>query len=261
MKRLFAALLALLIFIGLSAAAEEDAPAVATLTDLECAHEHTKEVCYFDSPVYTALNGTFHRVYGPGLVETVCEDCGEVLSSEYKADAEQIRYHTFRKGKCALCGEPKPAEPDPSRETVFVPAAAEGDSFLRLTVTEAELSVLEKENIGTLLVRPDGASAAAALPVYALRSELAEAGATLEIAMQLREDGSVQVILTLQSENGTAAPRAEGAAVRMYRDGAESLKAAFLAADGESPVSAEAVRREDGWWEIPWQGNGTYSVE
>ena len=70
-----------------------------------------------------------------------------------------------------------------------------------------------------------------------------------------------QVILTLQSENGTAAPRAEGAAVRLYREGAESLKAAFLAGDGESPVSAEAVRREDGWWEIPWQGNGIYSVE
>ena len=41
----------------------------------------------------------------------------------------------------------------------------------------------------------------------------------------------------------------------------EEMEAAFLAADGESPVSAEAVRREDGWWEIPWQGNGTYSVE
>ena len=102
-KRFVSAILMLLLFISAAAAAE--APTPATPTDLACLHEHTKTTVYFfDSPSYTPVNADSHRVYGPATVETVCLDCGEVLSSETVDSAEEIRSHSFKKGVCALCG-------------------------------------------------------------------------------------------------------------------------------------------------------------
>ena len=77
----------------------------ATPTDLGCLHEHVVTTVYFfDSPAYESVSAVSHRVTGPAVVETVCRDCGEVLSDETVNNADEIRPHSFKKGVCALCG-------------------------------------------------------------------------------------------------------------------------------------------------------------
>ena len=273
MKRILAVLLALLTLTILSVGvAEEDNPSLATPTDLECTHESTREVFYFDNLAYASINDTTHRVYGSARVEIVCNDCGEVISVEKRDTVELIRPHAFKKGVCVFCGakEPEPPEPSPEAvvtalppaESTVAPAGAEGDPFLRLTLTEGDLRSLESDRITTLVIRPEGGEAAIALPVDNLRSELTETQADLEAAMQLREDGSLYVSLTLRGEQGEAAPRADGAALRFYTPEDQPVRAAFHPENGDAPETIlEGAWSPDGYWQIPWLGNGEYKVE
>ena len=169
-KRFASAILMLLLFIAAAAAAE--APTPATPTDLACLHEHTKTTIYFfDSPSYTPVNADSHKVYGPATVETVCLDCGEVLSSETVDSAEEIRSHSFKKGVCALCGyrlkkktqEEKPTDA-PGEYTVIAPEDGETAGLLTLTLTTEDLFELESANVSVVLVRGETGDAAIALP-------------------------------------------------------------------------------------------------
>lgn len=266
MRRFISAIVVLLLLASLTVGVAEDATDLATPTDLECTHDSTREVFYFDNPSYASINDASHRVYGSARVEIVCNDCGEVISTENRGTAELIRSHAFKRGVCVLCGakqpEPTEAPVEPSRETVLVPAAAEGDPFLRLTLTEGDLRSLESDRITTLVIRPEGGEAAIALPVDNLRSELTETQADLEAAMQLREDGSLYVSLTLRGEQGEAAPRAEGAALRFYTPEDQPVRAAFHPENGDVPETIlEGAWSPDGYWQIPWLGNGEYKAE
>ena len=96
-RKLFAFAMATLLLAACfsGAAGAEESP--ATPTDLGCAHEHTQIIIrFYDVPAYTAVDAETHRVSGPALVETDCQDCGEVLSVEEVANAEEIRPHTFK---------------------------------------------------------------------------------------------------------------------------------------------------------------------
>ena len=96
MRRLLAAVIIICLLSSVAAA-----ESVATPTDL-CTHTHTEEVFYFDNPGYIRLDDENHRVYGVAVVDLVCSDCGLILSSETRRDAEEIRPHSFKNGACSL---------------------------------------------------------------------------------------------------------------------------------------------------------------
>ena len=105
MKKTLAFALLMLMLSAFCYAAEAETMAIATPTDLACAHENTKEIVFFfDSPAYTSVSSTTHKVYGPATVQVVCLDCGEVLSTETVDYKEELRPHSMKRGQCALCG-------------------------------------------------------------------------------------------------------------------------------------------------------------
>ena len=92
MKKSLAFVLLMLLLSAMLCAAEAEEPAPATPTDLSCLHENTKQTIYFfDSPAYTSVSSTSHKVYGPATIQTICLDCGEVLSTETVDYAEELR--------------------------------------------------------------------------------------------------------------------------------------------------------------------------
>ena len=69
-----------------------------------CAHEHlaTDEYWNTDEVGYTKIDDEYHRVTGPGVKETWCEDCGEVFESiGIQINTEENHYYVD--GMCIYC--------------------------------------------------------------------------------------------------------------------------------------------------------------
>ena len=180
MRRSFAfAILTLLLFVFLSGTAGAEEADPATPTDLDCAHEHVKTTIYFfDSPSYISISSVSHRVSGPAAVETVCLDCGKTLSSETVSNAEEIRPHSMKRGVCALCGYREKARTEnpvadmPGERTLFAEQDEKAKGLMTLTLTRTDLSVLNRADIGTVLVRGETGCAVVVLDVAEILSQV-----------------------------------------------------------------------------------------
>ena len=264
-KNLAFAMIALLLFSLLSGAAGAEEPVPATPTDLVCAHEHTKTTIYFyDGPIYTSLDAESHKVSGPATVETVCLDCGEILSDDFLSDAEEIRPHSMKKGSCVLCGyrqktntiSERPTE-NASERTVIARAAG-ADYLQTLTLTKADLNKLKKENVATLLVRGSTGSSAVALSVEDMLDQTERAGADLTLQMTEWEDGSFFAGLFLVSGHERIRPESAGITLRFYRQIRSDVRVSLAPADEDTLIDTQGTWDEQGFWSVPYIEEGTY---
>lgn len=246
------------------AAGAEESP--ATPTDLGCAHEHTQITIYFyDSPAYTAVNGESHRVSGPAVVETECLDCGEVLSVEETANAEEIRPHTFKKDTCVLCGyRMKKKQPDREQgdaqgeRTIYARKDENGDGMLTLTLSPADLTELENEQVQVVIVRAENGDTAIALPVQKALTETEKTGRDLYLQMAERDDGSFFAGLYLVSGSDWTEPEEDGITLRFYQKTKANVRVSMAPADSDQLVETQGEWNEKGYWAVPYVAEGTY---
>lgn len=236
----------------------------ATPTDLDCAHLNVVTTVYFfDSPAYKAVSAVAHRVAGAGIVETVCRDCGKVLSDETTDNAEEIRPHSFKKGVCALCGYQQAAQADqefrdaPGERTMI--AQPDGNGMLFVTLTELDLNALEKASVETLLIRGEMGKAAVAVDVPFFRSEVEEEQASLSVEMSEQEDGSLFAGLSLSTAPGKTEELAdtEGVMIRFYQEENPVPRVIFAGEDQEIRET-EISWQEEGYWAVPYMEEGSY---
>ncbi len=248
-----------------AAGAEEPAPAApATPTDLGCPHEHTvKTVYFFDSPAYESISAVSHRVTGPAVVETVCQDCGEILSDETVNEAEEIRPHSFKKGVCALCGYQQAAQSSsvlqdtPGERTMM--AQPDGSGLLFLTLTEQDLSALEKARVSTLLIRGETGKAVIAMDVPYFCKEIEGEQASLSVEMVEEEDGSLIAGLTMNIAPGRTQEleSPKGVTLRFYQLPDPPLRIIF-SGKGQDVFEPEVTWDSAGFWSVPYQEEGAY---
>lgn len=244
---------------GLDAREEEPSPEA-------CAHEHRRTTIYFfDSPSYTAISPTSHRVSGAATVETVCEDCGALLSSEVVDSAEEVRPHSMKGGVCALCGYRTKVAPDPvgsSRQTTpgerIITAQPDDSGLFELTLSEEDLTALTNARVRTVLVRGKGGDAVIALDVAEMKAEAGATGANLTLELAEREDGSFFAGLYLNGSHGKQVPKETGVRLRFYRDSEEKTRFSVAPSDSETLSDVSADWNEAGYWSVPYVGEGTY---
>ena len=261
------ALLALLLLLLPVLTAAEPEP--ATPTDLTCGHEHIRTTIYFfDSPVYMPVGEDAHRVSGPATVETVCLDCGEVLSSEIVSSAEEICPHSIKKGVCVLCGyrmkdragtsQPGDAE---GERTIYAMESGNANGLLELTLTREDLSGLKRESISTLLIRGRTGAAAIALQVDEVLEQLKQADTVLYMELEEQEDGSLFAGLYLISGSDVRTmPEENGITLRFYREKRTGARASLAPADKDKLVETESVWSDRGYWSVQYLEEGTYFV-
>ena len=266
-KRIAFAIGLLLLFSLCSGAAGAEEPVPATPTDLACLHEHTKTTIYFfDSPAYTPVDVESHQVSGPATIETVCLDCGELLSSETVDNAEEIRPHSMKKGACVLCGyRPKAKAPEerptdaPGEMTIIAQEDDSADGLLTLTLTNTDLYEMETASVSTVLVRGRTGDTAVALVVPDVLGQTEQAGADLYLQLAEREDGSFFAGLYLVSGPGEKTePEDEGISLRFYRQNLSNVRVSLAPADEDTLIEAEGVWNEKGYWSVPYVEEGTY---
>ena len=236
----------LLLLLTAAAAAESMSgnPDLATPTDLDCAHENTKEYVFYENPEYIRLDNQSHKVVGyDAVVRTACLDCGEILSEETRDKVEEIRNHVFRNGVCAMCGAQQPI------------------IFLIYTQEDIEKQIEKQEE--TLLLRPEGSNTAVAVPMAALRDVLENnPGKAFRAELQAHTDGSFYAVLSLIGDNNEATPfRMEGAEVRFYSR-MEIPSVTYTPEEGKPTESetefVDSKTPSQRYWKVPFIGNGTY---
>ena len=265
-KNLAFAMLLFVLFSLFSGNAGAEGP--ATPTDLTCLHEHTKTTIYFfDSPAYIPMSAEHHRVSGPAATETVCLDCGEVLSSETVADAEEIRPHYFKKGVCVLCGyrditakaEEQPIK-DPDEWMITAREDGDADGLLSVTLTVADLYELEKSNVPVALVKGKTGEAMVVLDVTEVLRQTEATGAALQVRIAEREDDSFFAGVFLVSDSGAAEPAGPGITLRFYRKTKADVRISLVPFGKETLIELESVWDEKGYWSVPYTEEGTYFV-
>ena len=231
-----------------------------------CTHEHTKDVYYFDSPDYLPIDDACHSVSGRALVEVVCQDCGEVLSSGVYDSAVEICPHVFRKGKCALCGLEGQA-PEPPKAAEALPAPRE-ESVLTLIPLDGNpnqyactLTGMDLEQAGdTLVLRPEGRDTAIVLKTATLREELEVNGGTLTAEIVNPGERNVNASVRMYGADGSeATPGEEQVSLRIYGNGGGlTLTVTYTDPDGETGITEAGWDAEGGYWDVPWKGDGMY---
>ena len=261
------AIMTLMLFAVLSgtAAAEDGDP--ATPTDLSCAHEHSKTTIYFyDSPAYTSIDAESHRVSGPAAVETVCLDCGELLSSVTVSNAEEIRPHSMKKDTCVLCGfhrktqaEEKPVPNESDERTIIARKDEDDGDLLSLTLSKEELEELENADVSTVLIRGGSGSAAIALEVEDLLTYTESDDADLYTELVEREDGSFFARLYLVSGSGELTELKDaGITIRFYRENRSGTRVSVAPADSDQIMETRSIWDERGYWTVQYLEEGTY---
>jgi len=269
-RKLFALAVAALLLPGLlcGAAAEEQPEQIpATPTDLVCDHLNTKTIIYFyDSPLYTSVSSASHRVSGSATVETVCVDCGEVLSSE-TANAEEIRPHSMKKGVCALCGyrektkaKTSGREKDlPGERTIYAQKDNSAEGLMTLTLSTIDLDALARANVATVLVRGERGTAAIALEVQEMRALAKTNGADLYLELEEQEDGSFFAGVCLVSGNSEKTDAGEeGVSLRFYQEIKEEVRASVAPVNEDRLVETSSTWNDRGFWTVPYVREGTY---
>ena len=269
MKKSLAFALLMLMFCALYCIAEAEEMNVATQTDLSCLHENTKEIIFFfDSPAYTSVSATSHKVYGPATVQVVCLDCGEILSEETVDYAEELRPHSMKKGQCALCGyreknqmSQEERKDDPGERTLFAQEDSEIEGLLFLTLSREDLAALNNSNVTTALIRGNSGNVAIALEVKKVLTQTWEAEADLYLELAEREDGSFFAAVNLVSRSGEEIdPDGEGINLRFYREAYADVRVSLAPVSNGTIVETKGVWDEHGYWSVQYQEEGTYFI-
>ena len=269
MKKSLAFALLMLMFCALYCVAEAEEMNVATQTDLSCLHVNTKEIIFFfDSPAYTSVSATSHKVYGPATVQVVCLDCGEVLSEETVDYAEELRPHSMKKGQCALCGyreknqmSQEERKDDPGERTLFAQEDSKIEGLLFLTLSREDLTALNNSNVTTALIRGNSGNVAIALEVKKVLTQTWEAEADLYLELAEREDGSFFAAVNLVSRSGEEIdPDGEGINLRFYREAYADVRVSLAPVSNGTIVETKGVWDEHGYWSVQYQEEGTYFV-
>ena len=269
MKKSLAFALLMLMFCALYCVAEAEEMSVATQTDLSCLHVNTKEIIFFfDSPAYTSVSATSHKVYGPATVQVVCLDCGEVLSEETVDYAEELRPHSMKKGQCALCGyreknqmSQEERKDDPGERTLFAQEDSEIEGLLFLTLSREDLAALNNSNVTTALIRGNSGNVAIALEVKKVLTQTWEAEADLYLELAEREDGSFFAAVNLVSRSGEEIdPDGEGINLRFYREAYADVRVSLAPVSNGTIVETKGVWDEHGYWSVQYQEEGTYFI-
>ena len=269
MKKSLAFVLLMLLLSALLCAAVAEEPAPATPTDLACLHENTKQtIFFFDSPAYSSVSTTSHKVYGPATIQTVCLDCGEVISTETVDYAEELRPHSMKRGQCALCGycdstwtrqeQPKDAT---GERTLYAQEDNNTRGMLTLTLSREDLIALNNTYVSVALVRGNSGNVAIALNVSNLLNQSREADADLYLQLAERTDGSVFAGVFLVSETGEEiTPEVNGINLRIYQQTYSDIRFSIAPSASGSLVEAEGVWDEHGYWSVQYQEEGTYFI-
>lgn len=269
MKKSLAFVLLMLLLSALLCAAVAEEPAPATPTDLACLHENTKQtIFFFDSPAYSSVSTTSHKVYGPATIQTVCLDCGEVISTETVDYTEELRPHSMKRGQCALCGycdstwtrqeQPKDAT---GERTLYAQEDNNTRGMLTLTLSREDLIALNNSNVSVALVRGNSGNVAIALNVSNLLNQSREADADLYLQLAERTDGSVFAGVFLVSETGEEiTPEVNGINLRIYQQTYSDIRFSIAPSASGSLVEAEGVWNEHGYWSVQYQEEGTYFI-
>ncbi len=267
-KSLVFALFMMLLF-AVYCAAEAEEPVPATPTDLSCLHENTKQtIFFFDSPAYTSVSSTSHKVYGPATIQTVCLDCGEVISTETVDYAEELSPHSMKRGQCALCGfcdqtwtkkeQPKDAA---GERTLYAQEDQNNRGRLFMTLSREDLIALNNSNVSVALVRGNSGNVAIALNVKNMLDQSREVSADLYLQLAERTDGSIFAGVTLVSESGEEiAPTAGGINLRIYQENYSDIKVSVAPASSGSLMETDGVWDEHGYWSVRYQEEGTYFI-
>lgn len=250
------------------AAAEQKVP--STPTDLGCAHEHTKTTIYFfDSPAYEAMGEDSHKVSGPADIETVCLDCGEVISSRTTDNAEEIRSHSMKNGVCVLCGFHREVQAEPEdrpagrseEKTLYARQDTSVKDLQTLTLSSEDLSALEASGASVLLIRGKNGSAAIALGVSDILAQAEADDADLYLELAEREDSSLFAGLYLISASGERRELSgDGIKLRLYQENRPGIRASVVTADSDMLVETEVEWDGNGYWTIQYLEEGTYFI-
>lgn len=269
MKKSLAFVLLMLLLSAMLYAAEAEEPAPATPTDLSCLHENTKQtIFFFDSPAYTSVSSTSHKVYGPATIQTICLDCGEVLSTETVDYAEELRPHSMKRGQCALCGycdstwtRREPAKDVTGERTLYAQEDTNTHGMLTMTLSREDLIALNNSNISVAVVRGNSGSVAIAVNVKDLLNQSREVQADLYLQLAERTDGSVFAGVVLVSETGEEiAPTGDGINLRIYQESYSDIRFSVAPSASGSLMEAEGVWDEHGYWSVQYQKEGTYFI-
>ncbi len=225
-----------------------------------CPHAHTETVYYFDAPDYRPLNDESHAVIGQAVAETECLDCGAVIAVTTVDDAEEIRPHVFRNGRCALCGRESAAEaaaPAAAESVMQLSAAGEPNQYF-CVLTGSDL-----EGAGeTLVLRPEGRDTALAVQTRKLREEIGRAGGSFTAEIRNAGEKDISTLLCLYDASGEEmVPEAQGISLRIYRENLGTpLTVSFTNLNGAT--STEEARwvsgGNEGYWIVTWLGDGLY---
>ena len=257
--------LLLLLFLFLPACSgAEDA---ATPTDLECAHGHVEATIYFfDSPTYTSISAASHRVSGPAVIETRCQDCGEIVSTVTVDNAEEIRPHSMKKGVCALCGFRRATSSgtvenlrrdNPGERTLVAQDA--GESQLTLTLTGQDFTALTNARVSIAVIRGKTGRAVITLNVADFADQIGQDKADLYLEMTEWDDGSLFAGLHLVSkQHGLSAPAGNGVFLRFYSDKKSGTRFAYAESEQTALTELNGTWSDDGYWAVPYVGEGTY---
>ena len=253
MKRIITALAVLMLCVAALPACAESVR-FSTPTDL-CPHEHKNTKYYFDSPVYRALDEWTHSVSGRATVETYCEDCGTVLAAYVENNAEEIRDHVFRKGRCVLCG--MEGEAFPVVQEIVRILEPDGNLFA------ADFSAEDLANAGDILVLRAGSGEPAVVLQPKRFRERMKAGETLAVRMETAGERTVRVsVLVTAEDGGEYEPDSGLLALRLYGANTAEPPAVYWT-DGEDasgdPKALQASWVDGGnggYWALSWPGNG-----
>ncbi len=269
-KRIIAfAALTLMLFAVLVSTSGAETPDPATPTDLICAHAHDKTTIYFfDSPVYVSVSSDSHKVSGPAIVEKVCTDCGEILSSETVDKAEEIRPHSMKKGKCVLCGYRESTRTEEPRQqtgsgeqTIIAQEDGNIKGLLTVTLSETELASLSDSGVSTVLVCEKNGSAAIILNIRDALTQMDADGLDLYMELAEQETGSFFAGMYLVSGSGNRVRPADGEiTLRFYQKQKAGSRVSVAPADSDTLVETEGVWDERGFWSVPYTAEGTYFI-
>ena len=269
MKKSLAFALLMLLFSTLYCVAGAEEMNVATQTDLSCLHVNTKEtIFFFDSPAYTSVSATSHKVYGPATVQVVCLDCGEILSEKTEDYVEEFRPHSMKKGQCALCGyreknkmSQEQQKDDPGERTLFAQEDGEIEGLLFLTLSREDLAALNNSNVTIALIRGNSGNVAIALEVKKMLTQVRETESDLYLELAEREDGSFFAAVNLISGSGEEIdPDGEGINLRFYREAYSDVRVSLAPVSNGTIVETKGVWDEHGYWSVQYQEEGTYFI-
>lgn len=273
MKVRRAALVIALLLLPCMTLAEGDSP--ATPTDL-CTHQHTHSVVYFDdSPQYTPINRTQHQVQGAGLVEVLCDDCGQLLSSEHQELVEEVRDHTIRNSKCALCGYRVPKEEELPVTSEDIPGEAmlradkmEASRQWEFSITREELEDLKKDQMQTALIRGEEMEAGFVFSIDNVYGQMKTAGMHLMVTMEEREENDYSLFARLLDASGEEEDPAvfEQCFLRFYQPKEPPLTLVWTSPENElKEIAGSWVEPnqdgEEGFWAFPWPGSGNFLLK